>query len=338
MRSSRKPSGVSLKLGVSHQRPEQLTKAHLDYLKQMGVESMEVRTLSHQSSYEDILRIRDTVQGAGLELFEVMVDDRYNLPNTALGRPGREEELAFFKRWIRDLGRAGIHTTTYCWHSGGVYDTGETVTRGCRTRLFELEEALKRPNAYERAFSDDEVWANYERFIREMLPVAEDAGVRLQLHPNDPPVTHQGVSRIFRSTAAFRRAMEIANHSPYSGILFCVGTWAEMTGPEGNGEDIVAAIREFGARGHIFQVHFRNVSSPLPAFYETFPDDGYLNMYRIMKTLGEIGFNGMVVPDHVPVCEESEGGPKAGEAYIFGYIRALIQATQTELGAEAART
>jgi mannonate dehydratase len=272
------------------------------------------------------------VQDAGFELFEVMVDDRYNLPATVLGKPGRDEELKFFKRWLKDLGRAGIHTTTYCWHSGGVYETGKTMTRGCRTRLFELSEALKLPNAYEREYPDEEVWANYERFIKEVLPLAEDAGVRLQLHPNDPPVTHMGVARIFRSTAAFRRAMELANHSPYSGILFCVGTWAEMTGPDGKGEDVVAAIRELGARGHIFQVHFRNVSSTLPDFHEVFPDDGYLNMYRIMKALGEVGFNGMVVPDHVPECEESEGGPKAGEAYIFGYLRALIRAVETEVG------
>lgn len=320
-----------MKLGVSHQRPEQLTDEHLNYLKQMGVESLEVRVLSAQSSYEDIVGIRRKVENAGLELFEIMVNDRYNLPKTALGLPGRDEEVRFFKRWITDLGRAGIHTTTYCWHSGGVYSTGTTVTRGCRTRLFELEEAEKKPHVYEREYSDEELWDNYERFIEEVLPLAEDAGVRLQLHPNDPPVTHQGVARIFRRTEAFRRAMEIANHSPYSGILFCVGTWAEMVGPDGRGENVVQAIREFGSRGHIYQVHFRNVSSPMPTFHETFPDNGYLNMYEIMKGLGQVDFDGMVVPDHVPVCEGSEAGPKAAEAFIFGYIRALMQAVDTEL-------
>lgn len=332
MHTSAGPSKGAMKLGVSHQRPEQLTKEHLDYLRQMGVESLEVRLLAAQSSYDHIVRIRDTVQEAGFQLFEIMVDDRYNLPKTALGLPGRDEEIQFFKRWIRDLGRAGIDTTTYCWHSGGVYATGETTTRGCRTRLFQLDEAMRRPNAYPREYSDDEFWDNYQRFISEVLPFAEDNGVRLQLHPNDPPVTHQGVARIFRSTEAFRHAMDIADHSPYSGILFCVGTWAEMMGPDGKGEDIVAAIHEFGSRGHIYQVHFRNVSSTLPDFYETFPDDGYLSMYAIMKALGQVKFGGMVVPDHVPVCESGEGGPKAGEAYILGYIRALMQAVEVEVG------
>jgi len=166
------------------------------------------------------------------------------------------------------------------------------------------------------------MWANYEYFIKRVLPVAEDAGVRLQLHPNDPPVTHLGVARIFSSRKAFRRALEIANYSPYSGFLFWVGCWAEMSGPEGKGEDVIGAIQEFGSRGHIFQVHFRNVRSNLPDFHETFPDNGYLNMHRVMRALKEVSFNGMVVPDHVPRCA-------GGEAYIFEYIRALIQAVNT---------
>ena len=315
-----------MKLGVSHQRPERLTPEHLAYLRQMGVECVEVRTRSEHSSYEDLVSIRDKVEKAGLKIFEIMLSDRYNFRRIALGLPGHDEDMAFFKSFIRDLARAGIDHTTYAWYTGGAYATGRTTTRGCRTRLFQLEEALKRPNAYDREYSDEEVWDNYEGFIREALPVAEDAGVRLQLHPNDPPVTHQGVARIFRSTEAFKRAMEISCHSAYSGILFCVGTWAEMFGPDGKGEDIVGAIREFGSRGHICQVHFRNVSSPMPDFHETFPDNGYLNMYEIMKALGEVDFDGMVVPDHVPVHEGSGAGPRIGEAFTFGHMLALMQA------------
>jgi mannonate dehydratase len=191
---------------------------------------------------------------------------------------------------------------------------------------------LQIPDIYDKEFSENEVWDNYSHFIQSVLPVAEDAGVRLQLHPNDPPVNHMGVPRIFVSTKAFRTAMEIADHSPYSGILFCTGTFGCMFGPEGKGEDLVAAIHEFGSNGHIFQVHFRNVSSNLPDFYETFPDKGYLNMYKLMKALREVNFNGMVVPDHVPDCVNSEAGPLAGEAYTFGYIRALLDAVETELG------
>ncbi len=127
--------------------------------------------------------------------------------------------------------------------------------------------------AYLRTMGDDAMWANYAYFIERVLPVAREAGVSLQLHPNDPPVNHQGVARIFRSTGAFRQALDIAGGDTHAGILFCVGTFSEMTGPDGQGEDIPAAIREFGASGHIHQVHFRNTSSPLPSFHATFPDN-----------------------------------------------------------------
>ena len=324
-------SAKGLKLGISHQRPDALHEKHFNYLKQMGVEYLEIRIPSERSALRDIIDIRDKVENAGLKVFEIMLADKYNIKESALGLPGRDEEIKFFQNFLGNLGKAGIDTTTYAWLNLGAYQTGTTLTRGCRTRLFELESAQRLPNLYDQKFPEAELWDHYEYFIRHVLPVAEDAGVRLQLHPNDPPVSLQGVPRIFSSTKAFRRAMEISNHSPYSGILFCTGTFAEMSGPDGK-EDLLRAIHEFGSRGHIYQVHFRNVSNSLPVFHETFPDDGYLSMYRVMKALRQVNFNGMVVPDHVPVCENSEAGSEAGEAYVFGYIRALIQAVDAELG------
>ena len=205
-----------MKLGVSHQRAEMLTPEHLMYLRQMGVEYLELRIPFEHSSYENLVNIRGKVEEAGLKVFEIMISDKYSSPEIALGLPGHDEEIARFKSFIKDLARAGIDTTTYAWHTGGTYATGRTTTRSCRTRLFQLEEALKKPNTYEREYSDEELWDNYEYFIREVLPVAEDVGVRLQLHPNDPPVTHQGVACIFRSTEAFKRAMEISEHSPHT--------------------------------------------------------------------------------------------------------------------------
>lgn len=324
-----------LHLGVSHQTPALLNDAHLAYLKQMGVEYLEIRVPSAQGRYEDLVGIRRKVEDAGLKVFEILLTDKYTSPEFSLGLPGRDKEIEFFRNFLRDLGKAGIDATTYAWHTGGTYQTGTATTRGCQTRQFRLEAALAGPDRYGRRYTDDEMWANYEYFIRRVLPVAEEAGVRLQLHPNDPPVTHRGVASIFRSREGFRRAMEISGHSPYSGILFCTGCFGEMLGPGGKGEDVVAAVREFGGRGHIFQVHYRNVDRPLPDFQETFPDNGYLNMYRIMKALGEVRFNGMLAPDHVLRCLDSEAGAKAAEGFCFGYIRAMIQAVNTELGLDA---
>ncbi len=320
------------RLGISHQRPGELNEKHFNYLRQMGVEYLEIRIPSEQASLDTLKTIKARVEDAGLSVFEIMLSDKYNCKDIALGTGRRDEEMKFFHNFLRDLGKAGIDTTTYAWHTGGAYKTGTTMVRGCEARLFELEKARKKPNLYDRTYSDTEMWDNYAYFIKHTLPVAEDAGVRLQLHPNDPPVTHQGVARIFRSMDAFRQAMEIADHSPMSGTLLCTGTCGEMTGPDGKGEDIIQGIHDLGSRGHIYQVHFRNVSSPMPDFHETMPDNGYMNMYKIMKALAEVNFNGMVVPDHVPRIVESDACELAGEAYIFGYIKALIQAVDTELG------
>jgi len=136
-----KPKGnqwtaAGLKLGVSHQRPEMLNESHLAYLKQMGVEYLEVRIPSAQSSYEELVGIRRRVEDAGLKLFEIMLSDKYSSPEFTLGLPGRDKEIAAFQNFLKDLGRAGIDATTYAWHTGGVYQTGTTTTRGCQTRLF----------------------------------------------------------------------------------------------------------------------------------------------------------------------------------------------------------
>ena len=309
-----------MKLGISHQRPEDLNEERFRYLATMGVESMEVRLSSADATFEHLLDIRDRVTAAGFEVHEIMLEDLYSAPAFALALPERDAVIDRFNAFLTDLGRLGIRYTTYAWHTGGAYQTGTTTSRGADTRLFRDEDAQALPNAYAETYDDAAMWANYAYFVARVLPVARRAGVHLQLHPNDPPVNHQGVARIFRSTGAFREAIEIAGGDPHAGILFCVGTWSEMPGPDGRGEDIAAAIREFGASGHIHQIHFRNTSAPLPQFHETFPDNGYVDLVAIMRALADVGFDGIVVPDHVP------GDGRLEEAYTFGYIRALIQA------------
>lgn len=315
-----------MRLGVSHRHPRHLTREHLGYLSQMGVEAVEVRIPAEHSCLEDILDVRRRVEAAGLALHEIMLADGYNFCRAAVGRPDGEAEIARFVRFLEDLGRAGIEATTYAWHTGGAFRTGTASTRGCSTRLFELARARAMPQAYDREYGDEEVWRAYGRWLERVLPVAERTGVRLQLHPNDPPVSHAGVARIFRDSAAFERAMEMAAHSPCSGVLFCVGCWAEMSGPDGRGEDIEAAIRSLGCRGHILQVHLRNIDRPLPDFRETFPDNGYLDMPALVRALAEVGFSGMIVPDHVPKPEGSEASAQTAEGYALGYIRGLIDA------------
>lgn len=292
------------------------------------MEQIEVRISRLDADLPRLMEIKRQVESAGLGLFEIMLNDLYSSPTLALDLPERQEDTAEFARFIENLGRAGIANTTYAWCTGGMYSTGESVIRECATRDFQLTKALEAPPAYGREYTEEDMWTSYERFITEVLPVAERAGVRLQLHPNDPPVTHQGVARIFSSTASYRKALALADHSQYSAILFCVGTWAEMTGPAGTGEDIAAALSEFTRAGHVHQVHFRNVSSPLPNFQETFIEDGYVDMRHLLQVLADEGFDGMVVPDHVPKSGGSDAGRYGTEAYLLGYLRSMIQTVE----------
>ncbi len=313
---------MAIKLGVSHQTPESLTKERLRYLVAMGVESMEVRMPAVQATFDGIMAVKQKVEAAGIELHEILLNDILETDAVTLGGAGRDAIMDTFKHFIADLGRAGIKYTTYAWNTGGTaYETHRTQTRGVPTRRFELEAALALPNQHDHTFSDEYMWQTYEVFVKEILPVAEAADVRLQLHPNDPPVNNRGVARIFRSVNAFRRGMEIGGNSPYNGALFCVGTFGQMAGPDGLGEDIPAAIREFGDRGLIHLVHLRNVDNHLPNFDETFPDNGWIDFLAIADALADINFEGVIVPDHVP--EMPDG--LSGEAYVFGYLRALIQ-------------
>ncbi len=320
-----------MKLGVSHRRASHLNAEHLSFLRAMGVESLEARIHSKDATLDELLRIKEFVEGFGIELHEIMLEDLHNSPEICLGLPGRDEAMERLKSFIEDLGKAGIRHTTYCWFTGRepAFETERRVTRGCPTRGFDLEKVKAMPNAYDREYTEADMWAEYGRFIRDILPVAEKADVRLQLHPNDPPVDHQGVARIFKSADAFWRAMELSDFSPYNGLLFCVGCFSEMYGPDGKGEDIVSAIERFGSRNLIHQVHFRNTDCTLPDFAELFPDDGHTDMLAITNELDRIGFNGILVPDHVPDTSALEGGVNTGEAYAFGYIRALIQAAQS---------
>jgi mannonate dehydratase len=163
------------------------------------------------------------------------------------------------------------------------------------------------------------MWANYEYFIKALLPVAEEAGVKLALHPDDPPVESLGgIARIFRSFQGFKRAMEIGD-SPAHGLDFCHGSWSSM------GPGVLEAIRHFGERGKILYVHFRDVQGSVPKFQECFVEEGNSDMLEVIKTLKEVGFTGFLIPDHVPHMVDDTAWGHRARAYAVGYMKALLQ-------------
>ena len=171
----------------------------------------------------------------------------------------------------------------------------------------------------------DLYWERIEYFLKRVIPVATEYKVRMACHPNDPMVPKvkgfRGVETVLGNADGLKRFVSIAE-SPYHGLNFCQGTITEsMENPD---KEIHDVIRYFGQKKKIFNVHFRNIQGKFLDFRETFPDDGDVNFLRCIRTYKEVGYDGMMMPDHVPHIDGDEKGKQAF-AFAYGYIAALIQ-------------
>lgn len=308
-----------------------VTDDDLLFLRQLGLNWLHV-SFAGPAPFE---RIRDAQQRFlkfGMRIHNAF-HDSYRSTRLQLGRPGMDEDIATFQQFLRDLGRLGIYSSKIDFHPGNTYTTSTVESpRGYRAREFDTAEFRKtvEKRRFEREYTAADMWANYTYFSKAVVPVAEKAGVRLALHPDDPPLEMMnGVAKIFANYAGHKRAEEIAGGSPNWGLTFCIGTWAE--GGAAMGKDVFGMIDDFGKRGKIFNVHFRNVSSTMPRFRETLPDDGYLDMYKVMKALKQAGCQASMIPDHYPAFT-GDANRRAVEAYSIAYMRALLQRAEQELG------
>jgi mannonate dehydratase len=321
---------------VAAQISPEPTEEDLQFVRQMGVEYVVLWTDGEHANYDYFMSRRELFENAGLKIYGFGNSDVHNQDAIVLDLPNRDEKVAEYKAYLRALGRAGIPYTTYAHMGNGIWSTDAEPTRGgARARAFDLAKAreghwhgrvFRTPLSHGREYGAQEIWENFTRFIREVAPVAEEAGVMIGVHPDDPPVPMlAGIPRcIFSSFDGYRRALEIAD-SPNVGICFCVGCWLE--GGALMGRDVLESIRYFGEQGKIFKVHFRNVDQPLPHFVETFVDSGYQDMYQVMRALREVGFSGVAIPDHIP---SMAGGPRVGTAYTIAYMNALVKRANEE--------
>lgn len=293
----------------------------LIYARQLGVDCVYTWVRDDQRDAAYLTELRHKVEDAGLLLYNVGSMSVGKSDSIHLALAGRDEDIAAFCEFVQALGKAGIGVTTFTWEPDRVWSSEPGETRGTPTRRVDLAELKSRPHTHGRSYSETELWDNFAYLMERLIPAAESAGVRLALHPNDPPTDALGgIPCLIRNIDAYRKAFRIAN-SPALGMEFCTGCWLE--GGEGFG-DLLAGIREFQAAGRILIVHFRNVSAPLPHFVETFLDNGYGDMYAILKALLDTGYAGTVTPDHMPrFVEPYHVGGRT--AYAIGYIRALLQ-------------
>ncbi len=293
-------------------------EGELAFLKQMGLEY--VYSWLPDNRYETIERFLETVGGAGLTTFNLGNYELGKSPNIHLALADRDRDIDAFAEFLRNLSRAGIKRTTFTWEPDKVWTTHrETVRGGAVARAVTAGDLPVEKFTHERRYEREELWDNFAYFMERIIPVAEETGVRLALHPNDPPVDEiAGIPCLIRSGADYRRAFETAG-SMALGMEFCMGCWLEG-GEDGFG-DIHAGIREF--RDRILIVHYRNITAPLPHFVETFIDEGYGDMFAIMETLRDVGYDGSLILDHTPKMHEW-AGRGAATAYAIGYIKANL--------------
>lgn len=316
------------------------TDEDLQFVQQLGVEwvMVNVNDPTHHSA-EYYLGLKERLAQYGLQIYRIANHGVHNVPEITLGLPGRDEKIEELCAFIRLLGTVGIRYHTYAHMGNGIWSSGQVEARGgVVARMLDITNAkgtwigkeFSGELTHGRAYTEEELWENFEYLIRRLAPVAEEANVYVGVHPDDPPVyALGGVPRcIFGTFPGYKRALEIANSS-HIGVCLCVGCWLEG-GPVGMGCDVIEAIRHFGQQGKLFKVHFRNVSNPMPEpWRETFIDDGYQDMHHVMRALREVGYDGCIIPDHIP---RMVGGSRPGLAYSIAYMRALVQAVNNEFG------
>jgi mannonate dehydratase len=323
-------------LKVAAQMAPEPTDQEMAWVRQMGVEYAVIWIDGAKASPEYYKSRREHFARGGIKLYGLGNGSVHNVPAITLNLPERDAKVEEYKKHIRNLGQADIPYTTYAHMANGVWSTPREATRGdSSARAFDLERLDEAQGSsysgagltHEREYSEEEIWDNFTSFATEVAPVAEEAGVRIGIHPDDPPgLVLGGVPRsIFSSFAGYKRALDIAD-SPNVGMCLCIGCWLE--GGDNMGAGVLETIRHFGGQGKIFKVHYRNVDRPLPHFVETFVDDGYFDMYEAMKTLGEVGYDGTLIPDHIPQMGDDN---RLGTAYTIAYMRALQKRAEDEL-------
>src|SRR5689334_17123155 len=333
------PNPPGIKIATS--APANPTDEDLVFYHQLGVEYVSLPASAENHTAENFIKMRERYESAGIKVYNIgsgfgPSGSLHNMPEVTLNLPGRDQKIEEYKNYLRYLGKAGVHYTTYAHMGKGIWSSGRATIRGASGRELDLSspnakgnwmgKTFSGPLSHGREYTKEEIWENYTYFIKQVAPVAEEAGVRIGIHPDDPPQpVLAGVPRcIFGNFEGYKRAMEIAN-SPNVGICLCCGTWLEG-GKALTGKDPEEMIRYFGAQ-KIWKIHFRNVSAPLPHFVETFMDDGYYDMYKIMKALRDVSFDGIVILDHSPTMV---GGNYAQTAYGFAYMRALMNRANAE--------
>jgi len=332
------PQKALMKVGTQHGDTEAILTSCAAFGVNNICSSLPSEKMDDKWSVDGLSRLRDRVAAHGISLDMVPLPmssseiSSAEMPAIYLGQgPERDRNIDDICQMIRNCARAGIMQVKYNFTIIGIPRSGTAAGRG-RSRYSEFIYAnAKQDPALTIAgkVDADTYWERITYFLERVVPVATEYKVKMGCHPQDPGVPKgtgwRGVDAVLGSTDGLKRFVAI-KESPYHGLNFCQGTVSEQL--EKPGEQIFDVIRYFGTRKKIFSVHFRNIEGGLLNFRETFIDNGSVDMLKAMRVYKEVGYDGMMMPDHVPRVEGI--GNEQGFAFAFGYIKALIAAVAAE--------
>ncbi|MBR5175298.1 MAG: mannonate dehydratase [Bacteroidales bacterium] len=271
--------------------------------------------------FESLREAKDNFASHGFDLV-ALEGDQFDMTRIKLGLPGREEDAEHYRQMLHNMGKLGITTLCYNFMQTGWFRTSKDLRErgGALVTGFDCSVAGTLPDKEYAPVGAERVWDNYLWFLNEVLPTAEEAGVKMGLHPDDPPYPCiEGVDRIFISPESIDRALSICD-SPSHCLTFCQGTYKTM------GVDIPSVFHRWHER--ISFIHIRDVEGDPSCFHETFHDNGPTDMPAMLKMYDDEGFDGLIRSDHVPtMAGEDNSRPSYsmnGTLFGVGYIKGIL--------------
>lgn len=315
--------------------------AHLPDWSSSGLRSGSTKGMGRSPiwTYDELRDLKAAINAEGLELAAIENFEPGHWSDVLLDGPRKVEQMDGLKQIIRNMGKAGIPVMGYNFSLAGVWGrtAGPWARGGARSVGYVEAEAPEQapiPNGtiwnmtYDPdappgdigTVTADQLWDRAAYFLKELVPVAEESGVRLAAHPDDPPLpVLRGTARLVYKPELYQRLFDLYP-SPSNAAEFCQGTIAEMQGEM----DVYQAIERYAGQGKIAYVHFRNVRGKVPNYHEVFVDEGDVDMIRCLRLYHQHGYDGVLIPDHTPGLECAAPW-HAGMAYALGYMRAALK-------------
>jgi mannonate dehydratase len=304
----------------------------------------ETRNQGKLWSYDELVRLRKEVESHGLILEAIENFDPSHWYDVLLDGPGKHDQLERLKTIIRNMGKAGIPVMGYYFSLAGVWGwTSGPHGRGNANSVefdqtkVDIHQPIPKGMVWNMRYEDShesdvlppvsrtEIWQRLDHFLKIMLPVAEESGVKLVAHPDDPPLPEmRGTARLFYNTDEYEKLLSL-NSSPSNGFEFCMGTIQEM-----QNSDVYAMLDRYSKEKRIGYIHFRNVIGKVPAYREAFVDEGDIDMIKALRILKKNSYDGVLIPDHTPEMS-TKAGWHAGMAYALGYMKGAMQAINSPL-------